>query len=667
MYRSHVVFVLLLVLLQPQSVQATDAVSSTEQGDRLVAEYFSSETAKLTDGAFAGIETLEDWTSRRDRYRRELEEMLGLFPMPERTELHPVVTGTLEGEGFVVERLHFQSSPGLYVTANLYRPSERSGSLPAILYVCGHGREQKDGVSLGNKTHYQHHGAWFARNGYVCLMIDTIQLGEIEGLHHGTYRHNLWWWNNRGYTPAGVEAWNSIRAIDYLQSRDEVDPDRIGMTGRSGGGAYSWWAAALDERIKVAVPVAGITSLKNHVVDGCVEGHCDCMFMVNTYRWDYPMVAALVAPRPLLISNTDKDEIFPLDGVVDVHLKVRQIYKLYGAEANLGLQITEGPHQDTQELRVHAFRWFNRHLKQDESLIETTAIPFFETQQLRVFEELPADEVVTTIQETFVPKVLMDELPRGKAERQDAFARWTGDLREKCFRGWPEPSEPVEIQVLSEVDQDAFHLRAIDYTAQTPYRLTMYVLESIPPDPPRVPQRPAVEVRVLDSKGWDEVAPALAHVFPNQVVTAAPDAKAWQALAQTMQGKSIVMIAPRGVGPTQWTRDEKERIHIRRRFMLLGQTVAGMQIFDVCQALRAASQVQSLGGGQRDLVGRGESAVWALYASLFVDGIRNLELRDLPMSNRDAPDLLNVSRYVEIPQLLMMADDRVEKLVVEQE
>ncbi len=137
-----------------------------------------------------------------------------------------------------------------------------------------------------------------------------MQLAEIEGLHHGTARENMWWWNCRGYTPAGVEAWNCIRALDYLQARPEVDREKLGVTGRSGGGAYSWWIATLDERIKAAVPVAGVTDLENHVVDGVVEGHCDCMYMVNTYRWDYGQVAALVAPRALLLTNSDKDNIF---------------------------------------------------------------------------------------------------------------------------------------------------------------------------------------------------------------------------------------------------------------------------------------------------------------------------------------------------------------------
>ena len=154
----------------------------------------------------------------------------------------------------------------------------------------------------------------------------------------------MWWWNSRGYTPAGVEAWNGIRAIDLLESLDFVDKYRIGVTGRSGGGAYSWWIATLDERVKAAAPVAGITDLQNHVVDGVVEGHCDCMFQVNTYRWDFAQVAALVAPRPLLILNTDRDGIFPIDGVTRLHAKVARIYELHGKPQNLGLAITPGGH-----------------------------------------------------------------------------------------------------------------------------------------------------------------------------------------------------------------------------------------------------------------------------------------------------------------------------------
>ena len=146
---------------------AADATVDTSHGDALAAEYFRLETRKITDATLADIRTLDDWTSRREEYRRQLLEMLGLDPLPERTPLDPVVTGTLEHPEFIVEKVCFMSRPGLYVTGNLYVPRERAGPVPAVLYVCVHARVTENGVSFGNKTAYQHHGAWFARNGMV--------------------------------------------------------------------------------------------------------------------------------------------------------------------------------------------------------------------------------------------------------------------------------------------------------------------------------------------------------------------------------------------------------------------------------------------------------------------------------------------------------------------
>ncbi|MCA9059448.1 MAG: hypothetical protein KDA85_13165 [Planctomycetaceae bacterium] len=137
--------------------------------------YFAEQTAAIEqENSLLNYRSLQEWEAARPRLREQLFEMLGLYPLPDRTELHATVTGTVTQDDVVVEKLHFQSMPGLYVTANLYRPVRQDGPLPAVLYVCGHGGVKKDGVSLGNKTHYQHHGAWFARNGYVCLIIDTL-------------------------------------------------------------------------------------------------------------------------------------------------------------------------------------------------------------------------------------------------------------------------------------------------------------------------------------------------------------------------------------------------------------------------------------------------------------------------------------------------------------
>jgi dienelactone hydrolase len=632
--------------------------TASGNGDRLAKTYFAKQTAEITNRTFSEIDSLSDWTDRRDQYQDQLLEMLGLDPFPERTPLNAKITGSVENDGVIVERIHFQSRPGLYVTGNFYRPVKQDTPLPAILYVCGHGRVKRNGVSLGNKTHYQHHGAWFARNGYVCLTIDTIQLGEIEGIHHGTYREKMWWWNNRGYTPAGVEAWNCVRALDYLQSRDEVAGDRIGVTGRSGGGAYSWWIAAIDERIKVAVPVAGITSLKNHVVDGCVEGHCDCMYMVNTYRWDYPMVAALIAPRPLLISNTDKDRIFPLDGVVDVYTRTKKIYQLYGATEKFGLHITEGPHKDTQELRIHAFRWLNRYLRDDDSLITSAATPLFDQEDLKVFPELPSDENVTSIHETFVPAAGTDSLPSEIKTAAKLDQTMTQLIREKCFGGWPAVEENTNAELVTEVSKGSTRVRVIDFNSQSPYRLRIYLVG------PNTTELNSLALNILDESQWSTTLAGLATVIPNHTFDVPADAKDWETIAAKSKKQTIAYVAPRGIGPTEWSTEPKKRTQIRRRFMQLGQTVAGMQTYDIVRATVALQDFLKAPDLAFSLEATRDGASWALFASLFIKNVKSLTLSELSPRNRDAPDLLNISRLAEPPHVVLMLAARGCELLI---
>ena len=639
----------------------------TSTGDRLIRAYFERETKMLADATFSEIRTLEDWLSRKEEYRRQLFEMLGLDPFPEKTPLQPVVTGTVEHAEFRVENLHFQSRPGLYVTGNLYLPRDPAGPAPTVLYVCGHGRVKKDGISYGNKTHYQHHGAWFARHGYVCLVIDTLQLGEIEGIHHGTYREKMWWWNSRGYTSAGVEAWNCIRALDYLQTRPEVDPSRIGVTGRSGGGAYSWWIAALDERIQAAVPVAGITTLENHVVDGCVEGHCDCMYLVNTYRWDYPLVAALVAPRPLLISNTDKDRIFPLDGVVETYVKVRKIYELFGEQDKFGLHICEGPHADTQQLRVHAFQWLNKYLKGEEPLIETPAVKLFEPEQLKVFVSLPEDEINTRIQETFIPQASDHPIPDDDVAWRQRRASWMGALREKCFRGWPEqaaPSDERGLRIQSKTRNNGLRFVAAEITSHPGYPLPVYLIHNADV---RVNDVDRLVVTVLDQGDWERHLRTWKKGFPEAFgIDGTPEADQDVEDLQPFENPrhARIYFAPRGIGPTEWDRDERARTHIRRRLMLLGQTLDGMRIWDVRRLLQG---LRSTPAKDIPITLRGQHAAagWALYASLFEPEIERLELKHLSRSHAQGPILLNVLRYLDVPQAVTLACERTQ-VVIEQ-
>jgi dienelactone hydrolase len=636
----------LICFLATYSARKQPALASSQIGltspDQNLAAYFRSETTALSRRCLADIHSLDDWQAHRAEYRRQLQEMLGLWPMPERTDLRPVVTGKIERADFTVEKLHFQALPHLYVTANLYLPRKLQQPLPAILYVCGHSQVVTNGVSCGNKTYYQHHGEWFARNGYVCLVIDTLQLGEIEGLHHGTYREGQWWWNSRGYTPAGVEAWFGIRALDYLCSRPEVDKDRIGMTGRSGGGSYTWTVAALDERVKVAAPVAGITDLQNQVVDGAVEGHCDCMFFVNTHRWDFPQVAALIAPRPLLIANSDKDTIFPLDGVVRVYNQARRIYQLHSATNHLGLLITDGPHADTQDLQLPVFRWFNRFLKQQDPLIEMAAKKYFEPQELRVFDQLPADQINTRIQESFVPAANRTTTGIDRKGLQD--------LRAKAFGGWPAEPCPVVPVLYAQSNHAGLHIRCYRFTTQPGVELPFVLLSDA-----KVRKPPKVILKILDTESWTN-SPCETFL---QGTIAADQIAGFRRQMQDEKA-ALAFVAPRLVEPSSWACDPKKFIQIRRRFMLLGQTLDGMRVWDICCAVQLLHSLSETKTAPVYLLARGDMGVNAAYAALFEPGVARLRLVQLPASQLAGPDYLNVLKFVDLPQVITALGNRLQ-------
>ena len=488
---SLIVAGLLTAVPFARSAEPAPPAKSYARGEKMIADYFEKQVAEISADCLSDLTTKEAWEKRRPELRRQFLEMMGLWPLPERTDLKPVITGTVEGEGFIVEKVQFQSRPGLYVTANVYLPKDAKASgkkYPTILYVCGHGNVVIDGKSFGSKMYYQYHPAWFATHGYVAIILDTLQLSEIPAFHHGTHRFGWWWWHNRGYTPAGVECWNAMRALDYLETRPEVDADRIGVTGRSGGGATSWWILAADDRPKAFAPVAGIADLQAHVCqgaterfqDGVISGHCDCMYPVNTYRWDFPMVAALAAPRPLLLGNSDDDAIFPVDGYRRIAAKVRKVYALYGPEAEEKFQLleTEGPHKDTPELRIGINKWMNRWLKNDTTTpVEDDLPPKLTPQQLKVLDSTPKNEINTTIHDTFVPTATL-ELPKDDADVKAWWAKKRPELmaglKDKVFAGWPKNPPPLDAKVAYDKTVDGARFRAIDFTSEAGIPLRLF-------------------------------------------------------------------------------------------------------------------------------------------------------------------------------------------------
>ena len=314
-----------------------------------------------------------------------------------------------------------------------------------------------------------------------------------------------------------------------------------------------------------------------------------------------------------MIANADRDGIFPLDGVVRTYERVRRIYELLGAGNDLGLNIVPGPHKDTQDLQVPAFRWFQKYLKKDtRTLIAEAAEKRFEPEELRVFQELPGDQLNSTIHETFVPAAAPPEVP-GSPEQWAALRDgWRTALLEKSFRAWPEQPEPLEMQEAFSAAQDGICFRAYDFTSQGPVRLRLYLLHGAGQEKPE-----RVTLQALDQQAWDRLLELLAPLFKEQLqdesLPGAAEkqdkqlaAKALFAQMQKLGGPRgwTAMIAPRGVGPTAFDPSEKKQTQIRRRFMLLGQTLDGMQVWDVRRAIQAIRQARSCqdraAGAQRE-------------------------------------------------------------------
>jgi dienelactone hydrolase len=607
----------LLVALGPALAQKPEP----KAGDEMIDAYLAKETAKLSKRVLDGATTLEDWKKRRPRLYQEYLEMLGLWPLPKKTPLKAKVTGTLEGDGFVVEKLHFQSRPGLYVTGNLYRPKKVEGKLPTVLYVCGHAGRGRN----GNKTAFQDHGIWFATNGYICLIIDTLQLGEIPGIHHGTYREGRWWWQARGYTPAGVECWNGIRAIDYLVSRKDVDRHKIAVTGISGGGAATIWIAAADERVKCAVPVSGMSDLESYVTGKIINGHCDCMLMINTYGWEWTTIAALIAPRPMLFANSDNDKIFPMDGNRRIIARLRQLYKVYGKPKLVDEYISKGGHADRPDLRVAAFKWINKHIKGETGPVKKVDFKHFPDKQLRVFpadKDIPKDAVNGKIDETFVPQAEV-KLP-GEGKFKAWKAGFLKELKSRSFRTFSDHIPQAAFQIKYHPGRGKLAGQWLTTEAGIKVLLSRQHWEGN--------GQAATGVLIVLNPGEEE---------RNEI----PD---W---AAPYIGKSqVYLLAARGLQPNQWNHKSPPN-YVARSHALVGRTVDQGRVWDIIATLK---YVSSASKNKKDwtVLGRGSAGILGAYAALWEPAIKEVVVIDPPKSHQEGPIFLNVLRVLDIPEAL---------------
>ncbi len=344
------------------------------------------------------VSIADDWPARRNEIRTRILVSAGLHPLPQRSPLNSIIHGRVEREDYTVERVIFESFPGHYVSGSLYRPKSSAGSkLPAVLNPHGHwvnGRFQDHGLELvrseinsgaerfevGGRHLIQARCVQLARMGCIAFVYD------MEGYADNIQLINHWLEPRRdaadksgyllfspqaelrGQTLFGLQTWNSIRALDFICALDDVDTNRIGITGESGGGTQSMILAAIDDRVAAAMPAV--------MVSTGMQGGCTCenasYLRINQGNVD---IAAAIAPRPLgLICADDWTKDFETKGHPDLKLLYAMLRRPDKYEAHFHLEF---PHNYNSVNRHHMYSFMNRHLKLGlpEPIVERDFVP----------------------------------------------------------------------------------------------------------------------------------------------------------------------------------------------------------------------------------------------------------------------------------------------------
>jgi dienelactone hydrolase len=367
-----------------------------------------------------------DWEKRAERVRRQILVSQGLWPMPTRSPLNPVIHGGIDGGEYTVEKVYFESAPGFFVTGNLYRPKNVAGKVPGVLFAHGHWadarlaeasndellREIANGEERfeeGGRSRFQSMCVQLARMGCVVWQWDMLGNSDAQQLSaelvHGFKRQRpeMNTTENWGlFSPQaeahlqsvmGLQTWNSIRSLDFLLSLPEVDPERIAMTGASGGGTQTMILAGLDPRVKLSFPAV--------MVSTAMQGGCTCenacLLRIGTGNVEF---AGLFAPKPQgMTSANDWTKEMATKGFPEL----QQLYKLLGAPDNVMLKRGEHfPHNYNAVSRSAFYGWLNRHFK----------LGFKEPVIERDYQRLKKDELTVWDAQHPAPKAAGPEFER---------------------------------------------------------------------------------------------------------------------------------------------------------------------------------------------------------------------------------------------------------------
>jgi len=596
--------------------------------------HFETVVKERFSGAFQGIDNVAGWEKERAVIKGKLMKMLG-HDRPWPVEPPGVrITNRVERDDYVLECMVLETAPELYITANFYIPRRGKSPYPLIIYQSGHSPRGY----YGNKSAFKHHGAWFAARGISCLILDTIELGEVAETHHGLYSYKWYDWFSRGYSPLAAELYNARRAIDYLVTRPEVDSRRIGGTGISGGGVTTFFLTLIDDRISAAAPVSGVCSTVGHIEGRLAVEHCDCMYPVNSAGLLFSEMGALAAPKPFLLCNALSDGLFPQPYFEQLVEKMREIYRLYGASDNLRTATVPGGHADSEEIRLPVYRFFLKEfLGLDTTLTEHGPVDTLKAEQLLCYRDgFPLDERLTRMHEEFMPRALFTPERLTANEREARLKELINTLRSEVFPYFPKKGVSFDTEWGEQTGMWKREMRTVSFRSFAGLRVEG--IYTVPEHLEQGRRLPAVLV-IRDKRrpSW----------FPDINRQEGYD---WGE-------RAVLIIEP--LDNDRRAIDDSLAHQMERQAMIAGQSFDGIRVYEILRSLEFLRTLPEVDPERITVAGSGAFAVNGLYGAMLDGKVRRVVLESPTGSHVDGPHYLGILIHTDIPEAVCLMSDKV--------